>query len=401
LNQFTFALIICHEAAIRTEQVNSVKKSLFFISDKLESYGPLFDTIKSIAPFQTEVMPYQRFLSEESKERFATLDPSEVFFALENEFFGYARKEINEYLRTIFNRLFTNILLLFTTADLVKDDDVILGKKHCFYISGRQDSTESANNLCVYVIKLFNECVLSNRLVDYITHSFNHIVNSELLMKKKEEIEILNRELEVKNKTDSLTSLYNRQAMFEFLDRESKRTMRDLWRISSFLKGEANAQLLNYDPVYANEPVGDLLDHVGVFTVIMIDVDHFKKVNDTYGHLMGDEVLKTIGTLLQDRSIFRESDILGRFGGEEFIGIFPSTNVNNALGPAMRFVKNLKEREFCPPGAGPFRVSVSIGVSEYHATDVSKEDVIHRADKALYWAKEHGRDQIAVYEKLY
>ena len=189
--------------------------------------------------------------------------------------------------------------------------------------------------------------------------------------------------------------------MFEFLDRESKRTMRDLWRISSFLKGEANAQLLNYDPKYDHEPVGNLLDHVGVFTVMMIDVDQFKGVNDTYGHLMGDEVLKTIGALLQDKSIFRESDILGRFGGEEFIGIFPSTNVNNALGPAMRFVKSLKEKRFQTKDLIPFGVTVSIGISEYHSTDSNKEDVIHRADKALYWAKEHGRDQIAVYEKLY
>jgi diguanylate cyclase (GGDEF)-like protein len=378
-----------------------MKKNLFIVSDKLEAYEKLFDKIRADAPFQTEVMSYQHFLGEDFKERCGKLDPNDIFFAFEIGFFGYARKEINEYLRTIYNRLFTNTLLLITSAELIKDDDVILGKKHCFYVHENADRSELSNNLILYVIKLFNECVLGNRLVDYITHSFNHIVNSELLMKKKEEIEILNKELEVKNKTDSLTCLYNRQAMFEFLDRESKRTMRDLWRISSFLKGEANAQLLNYDPRFENEPVGDLLDHVGVFTVIMIDVDHFKKVNDTYGHLMGDEVLKTIGALLQDKSIFRESDVLGRFGGEEFIGIFPSTNVNNALGPAMRFVKCLKEKRFEPKGLEPFSISVSIGVSEYHATDASKEDVIHRADKALYWAKEHGRDQIAVYEKLY
>jgi diguanylate cyclase (GGDEF)-like protein len=378
-----------------------MKKSLFIVNDKLENYADLFEKIRADAPFQTEILTYQRFLSEEFKERCGKLDPNDIFFAFEIEFFGFERKEINEYLRTIYNRLFTNLLLLITTPELMKDDDVILGKKHCFYIQPDARSAELSNNLILYVIKLFNECVLSNRLVDYITHSFNHIVNSELLLKKKEEIEILNRELELKNKTDSLTNLYNRQAMFEFLDRESKRTMRDLWRISSFLKGETNAQLLNYDAKYDNEPVGDLLDHVGVFTVMMIDVDHFKQVNDTYGHLMGDEVLKTIGALLQDKTIFRESDVLGRFGGEEFIGIFPSTNVNNALGPAMRFVKCLKEKRFQGKGINSFGVTVSIGISEYHATDASKEEVIHRADKALYWAKEHGRDQIAVYEKLY
>jgi diguanylate cyclase (GGDEF)-like protein len=329
------------------------------------------------------------------------LDPADIFFSFEQSFFDSIKKDVHEYLRTIYNRLFTNILVIITSSDLLKDEDIILGKRHCFYFHQESNKAELANNFILYIIKLFNECILSNRLVDYITHSFNHIVNSELLMKKKEEIENLNKELELKNKTDSLTNLFNRQAMFEFLEKESKRTMRDLWRISSFLKGEANAQLLDYNARYENEPVGELLDHVGVFTVIMIDVDHFKKINDTYGHLMGDEVLKTIGALLQDRSIFRESDVLGRFGGEEFIGIFPSTNVNNTLGPAMRFIKALKEKKFKAKGLDEFEVTVSIGVSEYHPTDSGKEEVIHRADKALYWAKEHGRDQIAVYEKIY
>jgi len=67
----------------------------------------------------------------------------------------------------------------------------------------------------------------------------------------------------------------------------------------------------------------------------------------------------------------------------------------------MRFVKALKEKSFFPKDAPPFKVTVSIGISEYHVTDKSKEDVIHRADKALYWAKEHGRDQIAIYEKIF
>jgi diguanylate cyclase (GGDEF)-like protein len=378
-----------------------IKKNLFIILDKLENYKTLFEKIKSDAPFLVELMTRADFIREDFKNRCSKFDPADIFFVFELQFFNSLKKENNEYLRTIYNRLFTNILLIITSPELMKDEDVILGKKHCFYFHEEADLAELSNNFILYIIKLYNECILSNRLVDYITHSFNHIVNSELLRKKKEEIETLNRELEVKNKTDSLTNLYNRQAMFEFLEKESKRTMRDLWRISSFLKGEANAQLLNYSSRFGNEPVGELLDHVGVFTVIMIDVDHFKTINDTYGHLMGDEVLKTIGSMLQDRAIFRESDVLGRFGGEEFIGIFPSTNVNNALGPAMRFIKTLKEKRFKPKGLSEFKVAVSIGVSEYHPTDTTKEEVIHRADKALYWAKEHGRDQIAVYEKLY
>ena len=377
------------------------KKNLLFVKDNLKDFISLMEEIKTAAPFNVEIISLHNLLSDQLREKLLSLDPADLFVVFEASLMQDQKKEITEYFRTLFKHLFTNILLIVTSPELLKDEDIILGKKHCYYFGENTSSQGICNNFILYTIKLFNECILSNRLVDYITHSFNQIVNSELLLKKKEEIELLNKELEKRNKTDSLTNLYNRQAIFEFLEKEAKRSMRDLWRISNFLKEEADARLLDYDQKFANEPVGELLDHVGVFSVMMVDVDHFKKINDTYGHLCGDEVLKTIGLILQDKTIFRESDILGRFGGEEFIGIFPSTNVTNALGPAMRFVKALKEKSFFPKDAPPFKVTVSIGISEYHVTDKSKEDVIHRADKALYWAKEHGRDQIAIYEKIF
>ncbi|RPJ07194.1 MAG: GGDEF domain-containing protein [Spirochaetaceae bacterium] len=378
-----------------------IAKNLYIILDQLEEYKNLFDRVKKDAPFTVDFISYTEFRSEDFKAKLKEFDLGNLFIACAGDLYEKDRKEIHEHMRTVYNHLFTNILALLPSMDFIKDDDIILGKKHCFYIQKNLNVEVLSHNFILYVFKLFNECVLSSRLLDYITHSFDHIVTSELLRKKKDEIELLNQELEWKNKTDSLTSLYNRQAMFEFLEKESKRTVRDLWRISTVIQEEGNPQILNLKQKYDNEPIGEILDHIGVFSVMMIDVDNFKTINDTYGHLVGDEVLKAIGELLRDNSIFRESDVLGRFGGEEFIGIFPSTNVNNALGPALRFTKALKERRFRGPAGEEFGVSVSIGVSEFHPDDQSKEEVIHRADKALYWVKEHGRDQIAIYEKLY
>ncbi|MBN1525495.1 MAG: GGDEF domain-containing protein [Spirochaetales bacterium] len=378
-----------------------IKKNLYILLDNLSEFEDIFTRLKQDAPFVVDIITFDDFKSDKYKAIFQELDFGNLFISVDESVYTNNKKEIHEYMRSIYNHLFSNFLILSSAPDFIQDDDIVLGKKHCFYIHKDADIQVLAHNLILYMFKLFNETVLSTRLLDYITHSFDHIVTSELLRKKKDEIELLNKELEWKNKTDSLTNLYNRQAMFDFLDVESKRTIRDLWRISNAIQEKQAEQLKEVRERFENVPVGEILDHIGVYTVMMLDVDHFKKINDTYGHLVGDQVLKVIGELLRDNTIFRESDILGRFGGEEFIGIFPSTNVNNAIGPAQRFTRALKEHLFKGPAGEEFHVTVSVGISEFHPGDQTKEEVIHRADKALYWVKEHGRDQIAVYEKIF
>lgn len=123
------------------------------------------------------------------------------------------------------------------------------------------------------------------------------------------------------------------------------------------------------------------------------DIDHFKQVNDTYGHLIGDEVLIMLAQLM--RQSFRFDDQLFRFGGEEFIALLQPANMASALATLERFRTNVEAEIFSRVG----HVTISIGFSRLLPND-TPTDVIDRADEALYFAKQHGRNQLANYETL-
>ncbi|RAU21635.1 GGDEF domain-containing protein [Paramagnetospirillum kuznetsovii] len=125
----------------------------------------------------------------------------------------------------------------------------------------------------------------------------------------------------------------------------------------------------------------------------IIDIDHFKRVNDTYGHVFGDEVLLLLAALM--RKAFRGEDLLFRFGGEEFVVMLAPTTYENAQAVFDRFRATVGEFAF--PQVG--HVSVSIGFVRIHSDDLPSV-VIGNADKALYYAKEHGRDQVRSFERL-
>ena len=127
------------------------------------------------------------------------------------------------------------------------------------------------------------------------------------------------------------------------------------------------------------------------FTVLMLDIDHFKKVNDTYGHSVGDDALKE--TVASIQRALRTEDTLGRLGGEEFATIFPQTDASNAALVAERIREGIEKIEIDTP-TGPLRFTMSIGVSESSDEDRGIEDALSRADTALYEAKEKGRNQV-------
>jgi len=129
----------------------------------------------------------------------------------------------------------------------------------------------------------------------------------------------------------------------------------------------------------------------GELTVVMCDIDNFKKINDTYGHLTGDEVLKEIAKVLREH--VRTTDVVGRFGGEEFIILFPSTGLEDAINIVERLRRHIREI------AGfPFNISLSFGVANYPKCQVFKsEELIQKADIALYNAKNTGKNKIVVY----
>jgi diguanylate cyclase (GGDEF)-like protein len=131
-------------------------------------------------------------------------------------------------------------------------------------------------------------------------------------------------------------------------------------------------------------------------TLMILDIDHFKKVNDTYGHIVGDEVLIDVAKTIKKQ--VRTFDIPARFGGEEFTVILPETDSKSASKVAERLKKAIKQLSFSTK-KGVFSISVSIGIADFIIETSMTEDIlIEHADRALYYAKEHGRDRIIIYK---
>ena len=125
--------------------------------------------------------------------------------------------------------------------------------------------------------------------------------------------------------------------------------------------------------------------------ILMLDIDYFKRINDTYGHLRGDTVLKGVAGVI--KAIVREIDIVSRYGGDEIAIILPDTACDQAQAIAERIREKVAARRFDGDGAAP-TVTVSIGV--FCGAEVSPEDAIKNADAALYRAKEGGRNRVVV-----
>ncbi|MCA9838622.1 MAG: GGDEF domain-containing protein [Trueperaceae bacterium] len=123
------------------------------------------------------------------------------------------------------------------------------------------------------------------------------------------------------------------------------------------------------------------------FIVAIVDIDHFKSINDTYGHLVGDEVLQQMAQLLANS--LRHGDIVGRWGGEEFLIICPNTNLANGEAVIERFRQRVESYIFC----NHLHISISCGVSSWSPGEIL-DNLLKKADKALYKAKKQGRNLV-------
>ncbi|MEQ8820017.1 MAG: GGDEF domain-containing protein [Sumerlaeia bacterium] len=130
------------------------------------------------------------------------------------------------------------------------------------------------------------------------------------------------------------------------------------------------------------------------FGLLLLDIDHFKNVNDELGHLRGDEALKTVADVI--RSTLREGDICGRYGGEEFVILLPETDRGGAVIAAERIRQALEATSFKLGTETPRRITASIGIAAQDGTYQDKMDVIEAADTALYSAKRLGRNRCEV-----
>lgn len=132
-------------------------------------------------------------------------------------------------------------------------------------------------------------------------------------------------------------------------------------------------------------------------SLLLIDIDHFKKINDTYGHPVGDSVLKGVSDII--RKTIRNIDVPARYGGEEFAVILIGTDARGALKMAERLRKTVMKRVFSAE-AGNFQVTVSIGLSTHKDDSRGKEELIEEADKALYHAKRTGRNRSVLWSDI-
>jgi diguanylate cyclase (GGDEF)-like protein len=128
-------------------------------------------------------------------------------------------------------------------------------------------------------------------------------------------------------------------------------------------------------------------------TLLMMDVDNFKKVNDTYGHVAGDAVLRELAAILKSHT--RSLDIVARYGGEEFIVLLTGANINQGAAVAEKIRMGLANN-FFPHEKGAFSVTVSIGITPIHPDESYPQAIIERADKALYQAKETGKNKFVI-----
>lgn len=212
--------------------------------------------------------------------------------------------------------------------------------------------------------------IKTNDEIGIISETFGQMTRD--LKTSRTQLEEINRDLEekVKERTrqleeiairDPLTNCYNRRYFNTRLNEELKRAKRHQFPVS----------------------------------IIYLDIDHFKKYNDTNGHPMGDVLLKQFSTLLAKN--IRDTDFLARLGGEEFCIVFPQTALKDAAGKAERIRAAIEKTDFPNGEKQPLgRVTASLGVSEYPTCAQDDENLIKAADAALYHIKESGRNQVGV-----
>jgi diguanylate cyclase (GGDEF)-like protein len=175
----------------------------------------------------------------------------------------------------------------------------------------------------------------------------------------REELEQAKHEAESLARTDPLTELNNRRAFFELAPSQLN-----------------NAHRLGYP-----------------LSLVMLDIDHFKRINDSYGHAVGDTVLVSVGGLL--RQFTRESDLVGRLGGEEFAILLSASDRIAAEEYAERLRERLAQIDFAATGH-EFSITASLGISQYQPRHDSIDSLLERADSALYDAKNQGRNRSVV-----
>jgi len=260
---------------------------------------------------------------------------------------GYKKEEIPE-----------NIGFEFFTSKLHPEDyDLVMDnmRNHLYGKSSAYESAYRIQSKDGSWLWFYDRGVITKRDENGKPELVTGIVFDITEQKRMEDLLVeQNLKLEEMSRTDFLTNLNNRRTLFERLEYEMKRVAR------------------------TKEPL----------SVLLLDIDHFKKVNDTHGHLVGDKVLIEVAKLI--KSSIRITDIPGRYGGEEFLVILPACDAQGAMRVAETLRQNVQNAEF---EAG-LKITISGGIKLFGKE--SADELIDAADQNLYLAKKNGRNQIVI-----
>ena len=227
-----------------------------------------------------------------------------------------------------------------------------LNKKSCIMIRCMTFKNDVKGTISVLTdtTKDFEELKKHSASVRMISKVVTSALNNIEMFQKMEEL----------SNIDGLTGLYNRRCFNNMIEQKISEASR------------AKVQL----------------------SMVMLDIDFFKKVNDTYGHKAGDDVIRFISSTIK-KSI-RKVDFAARYGGEEFVILLYNTSIGDASNIAEK-IRNIVRDSSVNADGSPLNITISLGVSSYPMPSMSADDLIKNADTALYYSKEHGRDQVSVF----
>jgi diguanylate cyclase (GGDEF)-like protein len=224
------------------------------------------------------------------------------------------------------------------------------------------------------VIILCNSYVLLNEFVHLHIRVEDYSINLEKIVEgRTKEIRKLNESLKLQTELDSLTGIYNRGFFNNYFEIEVKRAQNEI----------QHKQKRKDLPCEMN------------FGLAIFDIDNFKKINDTYGHLVGDKVIIEIVNSIK-KNIFAR-DIFCRFGGEEFVLLFTRTSKEGIIQAVKKIHKGVQDHRFEDDSViADLNVTISIGVVTFdEASDFNNMEILQIADDRLLWAKENGKNRIS------
>lgn len=246
-----------------------------------------------------------------------------------------------------FRKKIESVFLLKTNAFITWEQRQYLFKfRHSRPITGGTEYM--AQNVTIFPIK-------QDKRVDQVAISIFDVTDVFIYRTQLEEV---NLKLENLSQTDGLTGVYNRAHFEELLKNEYSRSQR----------------------------------HHQPLSLLMLDIDHFKRINDTKGHLAGDAVIRGLAQAVS--SNIRGHDVIGRYGGEEFCVFLPSTGYDGAKGCAEK-IRQIVENMIVPFDDDEIRITTSIGVSVLNENMYSYEKLLQAADSALYLSKHKGRNTVS------